>query len=56
VGEWEKVCQQLCSQDVLVKNLSKKPKQPQKLKLKEIEEETAGDGADEKDDRLDNVS
>ena len=56
VGDWEKVCQLLRSQGVLVKNLPKKPKRPQKPKLKEIEEETAGDGPDDEEEGLDDAS
>ena len=55
MGDWEKVCQLLHSQDILVKNLPKKPKRPQKPKLKEIEEETAGDGPNE-EEGLDNAA
>ena len=55
VGDWEKVCQLLRSQGVLAKSLPKKPKRPQKPKLKEIEEETAGDGPDE-EEGLDDAS
>ena len=55
MGDWEKVCQLLRSQGVLAKSLPKKPKRPQKPKLKEIEEETAGDGPDE-EEGLDDAS
>ena len=49
VGSWEKACQQLRAQGVLVKNLPKKPKHPLKPKLKELEGETAGNGADDEE-------
>ena len=56
VGDWVKVCQLLPSKGVLVKNLPKKPKRPQKPKLKEIEEETAGNGPNEEEEGLDDAS
>lgn len=50
VGAWERGCQLLRAQGVLVKNLPKKPKRPLKPKLKNMEEGMAGDGADDEDD------
>lgn len=53
VGVWETACQQLRALGTLVKNLPKKPKRPLKPKLKDFEEDMAGDGADGDEEGLD---
>jgi len=56
VGEWEEACQWLHAQGVLVKTLPKRPKWPLKPKLKEIEDEAVGDGDDDNEEGLGDVS
>jgi hypothetical protein len=43
VAEWEKKCQTLREQRVLVKDLPKKPKRPLKPKLKEVDDDPQDD-------------